>query len=160
MDTYLPMRGNLVNDPKQTQTASGAKVTRFRLAANGRRFDQASREFVDTDPVFMSVTCWRTLGDNVMQSLRKGDTVIVLGRLRFSEYDDPKSGVRRQSYEIDAQCVGPDLNRYVTPLTRVPRQLPDSEPAPAGTVVPAQAAPVDANPWNEPMRQPSGEEAA
>ena len=159
MDTYLPMRGNLVNDPKQTQTASGAKVTRFRLAANGRRFDQASREFVDTDTVFMSVTCWRTLGDNVMQSLRKGDTVIVFGRLRFSEYDDPKSGVRRQSYEIDAQCVGPDLNRYVTSLTRPPRELPDAEPTPAAAVVPQQAGSPEANPWNEPVR-PSGEEAA
>lgn len=130
MDTYLPMRGNLVNDPKQTTTASGAKVTRFRIAANGRRFDQTVREFIDTDPVFMSITCWRQLGDNVMQSLRKGDTVMVYGRLRFSEYDDAKSGTRRQSYEIDAISVGPDLSRYVTALTRPPRELP---------VVPEQA---------------------
>jgi len=145
MDTYLPMRGNLVNDPKQTHTASGAKVTRFRIAANGRRFDQTLREFVDTDTVFMSVTCWRTLGDNVMQSLRKGDTVIVYGRLRFSEYDDLKSGVRRQSYEIDAQSVGPDLSRYVTALTRPPRELPTES-------VPTQGQSPEANPWTEPAR--------
>jgi len=152
MDTYLPMSGNLVSDPKQTATASGAKVTKFRIAANGRRFDQATREFVDTDTVFMSVTCWRTLGDNVMKSLRKGDTVIVFGRLRFSEYDDSTNGGgRRQSYEIDATCVGPDLSRYVTALTRPPRELP---------AVTEQAPATETNPWNEQAPAVSEETAA
>jgi single-strand DNA-binding protein len=131
VDTYLMMRGNLVADPRQSSTASGLKVTKFRIASNGRRFDQTSKEYVDTDPCFMSVTCWRQLGDNVMQSLRKGDTVLVYGRLRFSEYDDTTNGGgRRQSYEIDASSIGPDLSRYVTALTRPPRELP---------VVPEQA---------------------
>ena len=125
MDTYFMMRGNLVADPRQQATASGLKVTKFRIASNGRRFDPTSRDFVDTDPCFMNVTCWRQLGDNVMQSLRKGDTVLVYGRLRFSEYDDnTNGGGRKQSYEIDATCVGPDLSRYVTALTRPPRELP------------------------------------
>jgi single-strand DNA-binding protein len=137
VDTYLMMRGNLVADPRQTATANGLKVTKFRIASNGRRFDQTSREYVDTDPCFMNVTCWRQLGDNVMQSLRKGDTVLVHGRLRFSEYDDSTNGGgRKQSYEIDANSVGPDLSRYVTALTRPPRELP---------VVPEQAQePADA----------------
>jgi len=125
MDTYVPMRGNLVGDPKQTVTASGVKVTKFRLASNGRRYDPARGAYVDTDTVFMSVTCWRQLGDNVMQSLRKGDTVFVYGRLRFSEYEDSTNGGgRRQSYDIDALTIGPDLNRYATSLIRLPRELP------------------------------------
>jgi single-strand DNA-binding protein len=160
MDTFLPMSGNLVVDPKQTVTASGAKVTKFRIAANGRRFDQARGGYVDTDTVFMSVTCWRQLGDNVMKSLRKGDTVIVFGRLRFSEYDDPKSGTRRQSYEIDATNVGPDLSRYATALIRPPRELPEESAQPAAAaVVPQQGGSVDADPWTQPVR-PSSEEAA
>jgi len=132
MDTYLMMRGNLVGDPRQQVAAGGLKVTKFRIAANGRRFDQALREYVDADTCFMNVTCWRHLGDNVMQSLRKGDTVLVHGRLRFSEYDDANGGGRRQSYEIDAVSVGPDLSRYVTALTRPPRELP---------VLPGEATP-------------------
>ena len=126
MDTYIPMRGNLVGDPRQTVTATGHKVTKFRIASNGRRFDQTLRDFVDTDPVFMNVTCWRQLGDNVMKSLRKGDTVFVYGRLRFSEYEDTTNGGgRRQSYDIDALTIGPDLNKYATSLIRLPRDLPD-----------------------------------
>ena len=157
MDTYVPMRGNLVNDPKQQVTASGVKVTKFRLASNGRRYDQARGEYVDTDTVYMSVTCWRQLGDNVMKSLRKGDTVLVYGRLRFSEYADASGGPRRQSYDIDALAVGPDLSRYVTGLTRPPRELPETE-ATVGVVL-AQAEATETNPWTEPVR-PSGEEAA
>jgi single-strand DNA-binding protein len=131
VDTYLMMRGNLVADPRQQVAASGLKITKFRIASNGRRFDQTSREYVDSDPCFMNVTCWRHLGDNVMRSLRKGDTVLVYGRLRFSEYDDTTNGGgRRQAYEIDANSVGPDLSRYVTDLVRPSRELP---------VVPEQA---------------------
>jgi single-strand DNA-binding protein len=160
MDTFMPMSGNLVNDPKQTVTASGSKVTKFRIAANGRRFDQARGAYVDTDTVFMSVTCWRQLGDNVMKSLRKGDTVIVFGRLRFSEYEDAKGGPRRQSYEIDAINVGPDLSRYVTSLIRPPRELPEESAQPAAVgAVPDQGTSAETNPWTEPVR-PSGEEAA
>lgn len=131
MDTYLWMRGNLVGDPRQTIVGNGLKVTKFRMAANGRRFDQALGSFVNTEPVFMNVACWRQLGDNVMQSLRKGDTVIVQGKLRYSEYDDANGGQRRSSYEIEASTVGPDLNRYVTPLTRLPRDLPTVPDQPA-----------------------------
>ena len=141
MDTYLCMQGNLVADPSQRPVGDGSKVTRFRLAASGRRFDNATNEWVNTDAVFMTVSCWRQLGDNVMQSLRKGDTVIVHGRLRFREFDDPNhAGERRQAYEIDASSVGPDLSRYVTQLARPVRRLTSAEEqaAEAAAVVPAQ----------------------
>lgn len=126
MDTTISMQGNLVADPVQRPVANGTKVTRFRMAASGRRFDQTLNDWVNTDPVYMTVSCWRQLGDNVMQSLRKGDTVVVLGRLRFREYDDPNNGPRRQSYEIEAQSVGPDLSRYLTELKRPLRELPEA----------------------------------
>jgi len=160
VDTYMHMVGNLVADPKQTATANGHKVTKFRIAANGRRFDQTVKEFVDTDPVYMSITSWRQLGDNVMRSLRKGDTVLVYGRVRFSEYDDAKSGTRRQSYEIDALSIGPDLNKYVTELTRPQRDLPAaSEETPTTDAVPAQPDGIEVNPWHEPATV-GAEEAA
>src|SRR4051812_47839134 len=78
MDPQFPMIGRLTNDPAQQATASGLKVTRFRMASNGRRYDRNSGEWVSTDPVYMSVVCWRQLGDNVMQTLGRGDAVIVV----------------------------------------------------------------------------------
>jgi len=143
MDTFLWMQGNLVADPQQRVTASGLKVTKFRMASSGRRFDNASGGWVDTDVVYMSVNCWKQLGLNVLQSLHKGDTVVVGGRLRFREYDVAEGGGRRQTYEIEASSVGPDLARYVGTFGKPMRELPDGD----ATTVPAQASD---DPWEAP----------
>jgi single-strand DNA-binding protein len=154
VDPYVWMQGNLVADPAQRVTAGGLKVTKFRIAASGRRFDKGVDGWVDTDTVYMSVTCWRQLGLNVLRSLHKGDTVVVHGRLRFHEYDAPDGGGRRQSYEIEAGSVGPDLARYVAQLSRPLRELPEDD-APRTTPVPGE--PVD-DPWSAPL--PAGAASA
>src|SRR2546421_212860 len=115
MESQHHFQGNLVADPTQRVVANGLKVTRFRIACSGRRFDRAAGDWVSTDPVYMSVACWRQLGDNVMKTLRKGDSVLVIGRMTYREYDDT-NGARRSSYEIDALSVGPDLSRYIAML--------------------------------------------
>ena len=126
MDTYVTMQGNLVADPSRTVTASGQRVTKFRIAASGRRFDGASNGWVDTSPVFMTISCWRQLGDNVFQTLYKGDTVVVFGRMKYREWDDDK-GNRRSAVEVEATSVGPDLSRYVARLSRPNREIPSAE---------------------------------
>ena len=151
----ITMHGNLVADPVQRSTASGHTVTRFRIASNMRRFDSNRNEWVDSDPVFMSVSCWRKLAVSVMNSLRKGDSVVVHGRLTQREYDD-NNGVHRQAYEIDAQSVGPDLTRFWVQVQRPQR---DAEPAAqesSPAVDPYSAPPQqsaeadpDRNPWTE-----------
>ena len=109
------------------------RVTKFRMAASGRRYDKNTSNWVSTDPVYMSVACWRQLGDNVMRTLRKGDTVVVMGRLTYREWDDPNGGGRRHRYEVEASAVGPDLSRYAADLVRPARELADVE-VPAQTV--------------------------
>lgn len=157
MDTNLWMQGNLVADPVQRVTASGLKVTKFRLAASGRRFDNASGGWVDTEVVYMSVNCWKQLGLNVLRSLHKGDTVMVCGRLRFREYDAADGTGRRQAYEIDASSVGPDLARYVATFGKPMRELAE-DGAPAA--VPTPSAAVDDDPWGVPVAAAAGETAA
>ena len=126
MEPQQHLQGNLVQDPAQQVVANGLRVTRFRMASSGRRYDKVSGEWVSTDPVYMSVVCWRQLGDNVMQSLRKGDSVVVMGRLTYREWDDPNGGGRRNRYEVEASAVGPDLSRYVASLSRPLRELPEA----------------------------------
>jgi single-strand DNA-binding protein len=127
VDTPIFMRGNLVADPRQEVVADGLRVTKFRIASSRRRLDEATNTWTNTDTVFMSVVCWRQMGDNVMQSLHKGDSVMVYGRMRFSEYEDSHGGPRRQSYELEAASVGPDLYRYTAQLGRPLRELPDAK---------------------------------
>jgi single-strand DNA-binding protein len=134
MDPQFPMVGRLTNDPAQQVTANGLKITRFRMASSGRRYDKVAGDWVNTDPVYMSVVCWRQLGDNVMQTLARGDAVVVVGRLSYHEWDDPNGGGRQSRYELQASAVGPDLSRYVAQMSRPMRELPDAP-------VPAQSEP-------------------
>jgi len=120
MDTYLTVQGNLVADPVTRSTASGATVVGFRIASSGRRFDKATGEFRDGDPMFITVSCWRGLGTNVAASLRKGDSIVAQGRLTFRSYDD-RQGVRRSVHELDAIAVGPDLARCPVDVRRPQR---------------------------------------
>ena len=133
MDTYVTMQGNLVADPIRKVVANGAAVTRFRIAASGRRFDRALNDWVSNDPVFMTVHCWRQLADNAFQCLHKGDTVLVHGRLVFREYDDGE-GKRRSTVEVDASSIGPDMSRYMVAMSRPTREL-----EPVGSAVPEQS---------------------
>jgi single-strand DNA-binding protein len=128
MDTYVTLHGNLVADPVQRSTASGAAVVGFRLASSGRRFDRPSGEFRDGDTLYIGISCWRSLGAHVLASLRKGDSVVVLGRLLYRTYDD-KQGNRRSVHECDAIAVGPDLARCAADLRRPGRASVPGQPA-------------------------------
>ena len=131
MDTYVTVQGNLTADPVGRTTANGATVVNLRVASNTRRFDRESGEFKDGDPMYIGVTCWRALASNVLASLRKGDSVVVLGRLLMRSYD-AKEGGRRTIYEIDAISIGPDLCRWAADLRRPARpeaEVPTDQPA-------------------------------
>jgi single-strand DNA-binding protein len=150
MDTYVTLHGNLVADPIQRSTANGATVVGFRVASSGRKFDKASGEFRDGDTMYMAVSCWRALGGHVLATLRKGDSVLVLGRLLHRTYDD-KEGNRRSVHEIDAIAVGPDLARCAADLRRAPRaaaqltEVADGvESTPGAPAIEAPAQPVAA----------------
>lgn len=132
MDTYITVQGNLTADPVGRTTASGASVVNLRVASNTRRFDREAGEFRDGDPMYIGVTCWRTLAGNVLATLRKGDSVVVFGKLLMRSYE-AKEGGQRTVYEVDAVCVGPDLNRWAADLRRPQRQaepvaVPTAEP--------------------------------
>ena len=119
-DTQVTVVGNLVADPRMAYTKDGQPIASFRLASTPRRFDRASGEWKDGDTLFTSVTCWRALAENVHLSLRKGNSVIVIGRLSVRPYET-RDGDKRQSVDIDAMAVGPELGRATTIIKRVER---------------------------------------
>lgn len=107
-ETVVTVAGNVAAEPRSRVIANGARVASFRLAATERRYDKAIGEWRDGDTVFYTVTCWRTMAENVASSVSKGQPMIVSGRLRVSTYED-KEGVLRTSVEIEARALGHDL---------------------------------------------------
>jgi single-strand DNA-binding protein len=97
--------------------------------------------------MYIGVSCWRSLGANVHASLRKGDSVVVHGRLQYREYDD-KDGVHRAVFSIDAIAIGPDLSRWPVDVRR-PERRGESE---AGATTPdLAAAPAPSAPRPDPV---------
>ena len=73
------------------------------------------------------MTAWRALADNCASSLRRGDPVVVHGRLETRTYVNANN-VEVLSFEIDALHVGHDLSRGTSAFTR--RQRETQAPAP------------------------------
>jgi single-strand DNA-binding protein len=93
------------------------KVGNFRLAVTPRRFNRATEQWEDAETQWFSVSVWRGLAENCYMSLRRGNPVVVSGRLRTTTYLN-KDGEEVLSLEIDATHVGHDLSLGVTSFMR------------------------------------------
>jgi single-strand DNA-binding protein len=128
-ETFVTVVGNLVDDPKLRTIEAGKDVASFRIASTSRRFDRESQRWVDSGQLFLGVSCWRELAGNAAASLRKGDPVIVSGKLSTRTYE--KDGQTRSVCELEALAVGPDLARGTAVFRRTPKPVEEPAGAPA-----------------------------
>ena len=97
--------------------AGEVPVANFRVAATPRRFRRSTNEWFDGPTQWFTVNAWRGLGEHCAESLRRGDPVVVQGRLNTPTYVN-KHDVEVVSLEVDAVFVGHDLNRGTTAFTK------------------------------------------
>ncbi|NKQ56802.1 single-stranded DNA-binding protein [Amycolatopsis sp. K13G38] len=94
----------------------GHEMVSFWLRSNERRYDKARERWVDGRHFRVRVRCWRRLAAGVRVSVRKGDPVIVNGRLYMSGREQGREA--RAVPEVEALAVGPNLLRCVAPAQR------------------------------------------
>lgn len=111
-ETVIHMVGHVGTDVDCRRTATGVEVCTFRMASTPRRFDRATRQYVDGTTNWITVHCWRSLATHVRDAVHRGDPVIVIGRLRTEEWT--KDGVRQSRFVLEALAVGHDLTRGVS----------------------------------------------
>jgi single-strand DNA-binding protein len=121
-ETLVTVVGNAVDAPNRRNLEGGTTVCNFRVASTARRFDRQTGTWIDGDSLFLKVTCWRQLADNVAASVHKGDPIVVTGRVFTKSYE--KDGQRRSSYEMEAHSVGHDLARGTSEFIRPQRANP------------------------------------
>ena len=130
MDISITLSGNLGADPRLREVGQDRiPCTEFSLAHTPRVLDRATGQWEDGQTRWFRVTCWRRLAQNAALSLRRGDTAIVSGRLRLSEWVD-EQGVVHTRDEIEAIAVGTDLGRHTVQVIRRARS---TDPARADT---------------------------
>jgi single-strand DNA-binding protein len=115
-ETVVTVVGWICGELTRRRTGDDVQVVSFRMVAQERRHDRDTGEWSDGERMFLSVHCWRTLGQNVSASLKRGDPVIVTGRLYHREH--LAEGKQRLSVDLDARSVGPDLSRCAVTVAR------------------------------------------
>jgi single-strand DNA-binding protein len=120
MDNTVVVVGNLAADPEYRRLDNQLEVANFRVGSTRRRFDRGTGTWMDGETSWWRVSCWRGLAANAAKSLRKGERVVVVGRVRTSswETEDGRSGT---SVEVEAEAVGHDLAWGTSEFQRVVR---------------------------------------
>ncbi|MDQ1084050.1 MULTISPECIES: single-stranded DNA-binding protein [Microbacterium] len=132
MSDHITLVGNIVGDLEQRATRGGGSVAAFRLAVGERRLDRERGEWVDAHTNYYSVSVFGELGANALRSLRKGERVVLSGRLRLREWEtETKRGV---SADVVADAIGHDLRWGTTRFERTPKPSASADPAPSAAL--------------------------
>jgi len=136
-------------DPKLRFTNDGVAVANVRLVCNKRRKNAQGGWEDDPDKVlWANASLWRKPAENLVESIRDKDLVIVTGQFYLREFEH--NGVKRQSVEIDAEHIAPSLTFRSTPHSdQQPVQQAQQAPQGQWPGTPPQA------PYGQPQGQPA-----
>lgn len=87
------LSGRLTRDPELRQTMSGKKVCSFTIAV------QDTKERAD----FINCSAWEKTADVVTQYFKKGDPIIVFGKMTVSKWE--KDGKTQTSVEVTVRQI-------------------------------------------------------
>lgn len=107
MSDNMTFRGFVGTDIEQSTTPGGVEVVSFRMGCPERRYDAGRGEWVDAHTNWFTVQCYRHVADNVLASVKKGQRVIVLGKLRLRSFET--NGRVQFVSEIKVETIGHDL---------------------------------------------------
>ncbi|TDN46243.1 single-stranded DNA-binding protein [Curtobacterium flaccumfaciens] len=131
MNDTITVCGIIATEPRHLVTDTGIAITSMRLASPSRRWDRATSTWTNGATNWYSVTAFRTLAANVYKSVKKGDRIVVTGRVRIRTWE--RDGRGGTSVEIDAEGLGHDLAWGISNWIRVPRHASESAAAPGTT---------------------------
>ncbi len=91
------LAGNLTRDPELRFTNDGIPVCSFGLAVNRVR---SRSEEVD----FFDISAWRELGETIANYKKKGDPILLEGRLQYRTWE-AQDGSKRSKVDVVADNV-------------------------------------------------------
>ncbi|MBA3780940.1 MAG: single-stranded DNA-binding protein [Nocardioides sp.] len=123
-DTMITFTGWVGGNVELNHTTTGTPVATLRVGSTPRRLKDGTWE--DQETIWYSVKAWRTLAENVAASVRRGQPVLVTGRLVAETWDRP-DGTSATRHVVVAATIGHDLSRGRADFSRPPR--PVEQPA-------------------------------
>lgn len=118
MSDLVTIRAVVGTEPQLSITPQGSAMLKFRAATHDRKRDPETGEWSDAGTNWFSVTCFRTLAENAMESLRRGDRVLIYGKLQIRQFER-NDGSAGTSADLEAYGLGHDLKFGTGSFTRV-----------------------------------------
>ncbi|WP_240930441.1 single-stranded DNA-binding protein [Isoptericola sp. BMS4] len=129
-DVNVTVIGHVGTEPVLATSGRGTDWCTFRLASTRRVRDPQTGEWSDGETLWFTVKLFRERARHVSMSLRKGDPVVVVGRLTYDEWEAEHQHVlpdgsvttlpeRRNQPVVEAQQVGVDATRGVVRYARL-----------------------------------------
>ena len=112
----ITAQGNLVFEPDFQVTQSGISRCKLRIACNERRKNQ-DNTWSDGETSYFDIVLWRGLAEAASAEFKKGQPLLVIGKVRVSKYED-KNGVERTSVEITADEIAAVVKANKAPATK------------------------------------------
>jgi single-strand DNA-binding protein len=95
------LMGNLTRDVEMRTTPSGQSVANFSIAVSRSWKDQSGQTQEQTS--FINCVAWGKAGEIIAQYVKKGDPLLVSGRLDQRSWDDKDSGQKRSTVEVNVE---------------------------------------------------------
>ena len=108
-ENTISLRGFVTAEPKFWQSLADADAARRDpMGHTPRRLNRATGEWEDGETSYYTIKCWRRLAVNVKGCLRKGDMILVRGKVVMRTWVDDQQRNRVQM-QVEADAVGHDL---------------------------------------------------
>ncbi|MCC7160274.1 single-stranded DNA-binding protein [Candidatus Nomurabacteria bacterium] len=119
--------GNLTRDPELRSLPSGIKVCTFSLATNRVWKDKNGAKQESAD--YHNIVVFGRQAETVAQYMKKGNSILVEGRMQTRSWEDKGSGEKKYRTEIvaDRTQFGPKGNTNGTNTTSAGSKVPASE---------------------------------
>lgn len=109
----VSMECRAVAEPALRFSTTGLAICKVRVVSSSRKKDEGG-SWVDDKTCFLDVVTFGKSGENLAESVAKGDLITVTGRLSQNDWED-KEGNKRTSYEVVADYVGVALTFRTVP---------------------------------------------
>ena len=140
-DAHVFFAGYVATEPSYKVFGSGSTRIKLRVAYTARRRDRETGEWGDGPTSFLNVYCWRQLANHVAMCVRKGDPVLVHGRLQIRRFEH-RDGTPGTAVEVEASALGHDLSRGVAQFSRMRKPVGVTAAEKAGLLVAASLQPA------------------
>ena len=111
----VTVQGTVATAPVLTRQEGKKPYCRFRVAASYGQM--VSGNWVNYDTLWFTAKAWGDLAEHLAQSFKRGDPVILCGRLGEDHW--MRSGQRLSSMVLHLHCAGHDLTRGEAHYTKV-----------------------------------------